>query len=49
MNPNMDVVRCFGVEYNAEDLSEAILRELARSGTQKVCATLLCSSSPKSG
>ena len=49
MNPKMDVVRCFGVEYNAEDLSEAILMELTRSVTQKVGATLLCPSSPKSG
>lgn len=24
MNPKMEVVRCFGVEYNAEDLAEAI-------------------------
>ncbi|XP_050374011.1 protein SCO1 homolog 2, mitochondrial [Argentina anserina] len=28
MSPNMEVVRCFGVEYNAEELSEAILKEL---------------------
>ncbi|KAK2384641.1 protein SCO1 protein 2, mitochondrial [Trifolium repens] len=28
LNPNMEVVRCFGVEYNAEQLSEAIWKEL---------------------
>ncbi|KAL6225208.1 hypothetical protein ACLB2K_004059 [Fragaria x ananassa] len=28
MSPNMEVVRCFGVEYNAEELSEAILKVL---------------------
>ncbi|XP_062147531.1 protein SCO1 homolog 2, mitochondrial isoform X1 [Alnus glutinosa] len=28
MNPKMEVVRCFGVEYNAEELSEAIMKEL---------------------
>ncbi|KAG6767314.1 hypothetical protein POTOM_028512 [Populus tomentosa] len=28
INPNMEVVRCFGVEYNAEELSEAIQKEL---------------------
>ncbi|KAK9949639.1 hypothetical protein M0R45_005156 [Rubus argutus] len=28
MSPNMEVVRCFGVEYNAEELSEEILKEL---------------------
>ncbi|PSS36700.1 Protein SCO1 2 like [Actinidia chinensis var. chinensis] len=39
MNPNMEVVRCFGVEYSAEDLSEAILMELKRAGMQKVDAT----------
>ncbi|KAF3441046.1 hypothetical protein FNV43_RR19332 [Rhamnella rubrinervis] len=31
MNPNMEVVRCFGVEYNADELSEAILNELKRT------------------
>ncbi|KAJ1398652.1 Thioredoxin-like superfamily [Sesbania bispinosa] len=30
LNPNMEVVRCFGVEYNAEELSEAIWKELNR-------------------
>ena len=39
INPNMEVVRCFGVEYNAEDLSEAILMELKRAGTSKVDVT----------
>ncbi|WJX47587.1 hypothetical protein P8452_39508 [Trifolium repens] len=28
LNPNMEVVRCFGVEYNADQLSEAIWKEL---------------------
>lgn len=28
MNPKLEVVRCFGVEYNAEELSEAITKEL---------------------
>ncbi|XP_052310446.1 protein SCO1 homolog 2, mitochondrial isoform X2 [Populus trichocarpa] len=31
INPNMEVVRCFGVEYNAEELSEAIQKELKRT------------------
>ncbi|KAL5556013.1 hypothetical protein UlMin_038249 [Ulmus minor] len=31
MNPNMEVVRCFGVEYDADDLSEAILKELKKT------------------
>ncbi|XP_038689926.1 protein SCO1 homolog 2, mitochondrial isoform X2 [Tripterygium wilfordii] len=31
MNPNMEVARCFGVEYNAEDLSEAIVKELQKT------------------
>ncbi|KAL9252082.1 SCO1 homolog 2, mitochondrial-like protein [Drosera capensis] len=26
MNPNMEIVRCFGVEYNSKDLSEAIVK-----------------------
>ncbi|KAE9601267.1 hypothetical protein Lal_00023932 [Lupinus albus] len=30
LNPNMEVVRCFGVEYDAEELSEAIWKELNR-------------------
>lgn len=34
VNPNMEVVRCFGVEYNAEELSEAIVKEVNRTGTQ---------------
>ncbi|XP_059624292.1 protein SCO1 homolog 2, mitochondrial [Cornus florida] len=33
MNPNMEIVRCFGVEYNAEELSEAIVKELKKTGT----------------
>lgn len=35
VNPNMEVVRCFGVEYNAEELSEAILKDVNRTGTQQ--------------
>ncbi|MED6158883.1 hypothetical protein PIB30_037169 [Stylosanthes scabra] len=31
LNPNMEVVRCFGVEYTAEELSEAISKELNRN------------------
>ena len=31
MNPNMEVVRCFGVEYNSEVLSQEILKEVKRS------------------
>ncbi|KAK7247434.1 hypothetical protein RIF29_42317 [Crotalaria pallida] len=30
LNPNLEVVRCFGVEYKAEDLAEAIQKELTR-------------------
>lgn len=30
LSPDMEVVRCFGVEYNAEQLSEAISKELNR-------------------
>ncbi|KAJ4841531.1 Protein SCO1 2, mitochondrial [Turnera subulata] len=31
INPNMEVVRCFGVEYNAQELSEAILKDVRRT------------------
>ncbi|GAV88552.1 SCO1-SenC domain-containing protein [Cephalotus follicularis] len=31
MSPKMEVVRCFGVEYSPEELSEAILTELRRT------------------
>lgn len=34
MNPNMEIVRCFGVEYNADEVSEAILKELKRNPIQ---------------
>ncbi|XP_048335857.2 protein SCO1 homolog 2, mitochondrial isoform X3 [Ziziphus jujuba] len=34
MNPNMELARCFGVEYNADELSEAILKELKRNPIQ---------------
>lgn len=30
INPNMEVAKCFGVEYNADELSEAILKELKK-------------------
>ncbi|KAG8642881.1 hypothetical protein MANES_12G136200v8 [Manihot esculenta] len=31
INPNMEVARCFGVEYNAEELAEEILKEIKKS------------------
>ncbi|KAJ8769538.1 hypothetical protein K2173_005141 [Erythroxylum novogranatense] len=31
ISPKMEVVRCFGVEYNAEELSEAISKEMKRT------------------
>ncbi|KAK9678624.1 hypothetical protein RND81_11G223800 [Saponaria officinalis] len=31
INPNMEIVRCFGTEYGAEELSEAIVKELKGS------------------
>ncbi|PON34871.1 Copper chaperone SCO1/SenC [Trema orientale] len=31
LNPSMEVVRVFGVEYNADELSDAILKELRRN------------------
>uniref|UniRef100_A0A2P2IIA3 Uncharacterized protein n=2 Tax=Rhizophora mucronata TaxID=61149 RepID=A0A2P2IIA3_RHIMU len=31
INPNMEVARCFGVEYNPEELSGAIAKELKLS------------------
>lgn len=33
LNPKMQVVKCFGVEYNAEELSEAIVKELKKTIT----------------
>ncbi|KAA8546830.1 hypothetical protein F0562_003246 [Nyssa sinensis] len=33
INPDMEIVRCFGLEYNAEELSEAILKELRKTRT----------------
>lgn len=32
INPDLKVVRCFGVEYNAEELSEAMLKEIKQTG-----------------
>nr|GMC98912.1 protein SCO1 homolog 2, mitochondrial [Ipomoea batatas] len=34
MNPNMEVVRSLGVEYDAEDLAEAIEREVKKAGNR---------------
>ncbi|WCJ31860.1 Thioredoxin superfamily protein [Euphorbia peplus] len=31
LNPNMEVAKCFGVEYNPDELSEAILKEIKRA------------------
>jgi len=31
MNPRMEIVRCFGTEYGAADLVEAISKELKKS------------------
>ncbi|KAL3003969.1 hypothetical protein AAZX31_08G135600 [Glycine max] len=31
LNPKLEVTRCFGVEYSAEELSEAIVKELNRN------------------
>ncbi|XP_027366936.1 protein SCO1 homolog 2, mitochondrial isoform X3 [Abrus precatorius] len=31
LNPKMEVMRCFGVEYNAEELSEEIWKELNKN------------------
>ncbi|GAB2283414.1 hypothetical protein Dimus_017929 [Dionaea muscipula] len=31
MNPNMEIVRCFGVEYNSKELVGAIVNELERA------------------
>ncbi|KAL2521570.1 Protein SCO1-like protein 2 [Forsythia ovata] len=33
INPNMEVVRCFGVEYSAEELTEAIIKEMKKTET----------------
>lgn len=30
IDPKMKVIRCFGVEYNAEELSKEILKELMK-------------------
>lgn len=35
MNPNMEVVRSFGVEYDAEDLADAIEKELKKAGNPR--------------
>ncbi|CAK9135414.1 unnamed protein product [Ilex paraguariensis] len=32
LNPSMTVVRCFGVEYNAEQLAETIHKEMNKTG-----------------
>ena len=28
LNPKLEVVRCFGVEYNPDDLSQEVLKEV---------------------
>lgn len=33
INPELKVARCIGIEYNAEELSEAMLKEIKQSGT----------------
>ncbi|KNA03754.1 hypothetical protein SOVF_206090 [Spinacia oleracea] len=33
MSPNMEIMRCFGVEYSATELAEAIDKELKKSAT----------------
>lgn len=33
MNPNMEIVRSFGLEYNAEQLSEDIYKEFQKIET----------------
>uniref|UniRef100_M1BUG0 Electron transport SCO1/SenC family protein n=2 Tax=Solanum tuberosum TaxID=4113 RepID=M1BUG0_SOLTU len=33
VNPNMQVVRCFGVEYSGEELADAIVKELKKAET----------------
>eukprot|EP00262_Sarcandra_glabra_P005686 TRINITY_DN17454_c0_g1_i2.p1 TRINITY_DN17454_c0_g1~~TRINITY_DN17454_c0_g1_i2.p1 ORF type:complete len:278 (+),score=44.44 TRINITY_DN17454_c0_g1_i2:177-1010(+) len=33
MDPNMEIVRCFGVEYDAEQLADEIFREVKRAST----------------
>ncbi|XP_058085753.1 protein SCO1 homolog 2, mitochondrial isoform X2 [Magnolia sinica] len=33
MDPNMEIVRCFGVEYDAEQLAEAILKEVKKASS----------------
>ncbi|KAM7529265.1 hypothetical protein LguiB_032675 [Lonicera macranthoides] len=32
MNPSLEIARCFGVEYNAEEMAEAILAEIKKPG-----------------
>lgn len=32
MNPKLKVLRCFGLEYSADELSEAILKEMKSDG-----------------
>lgn len=42
LSPDMEVVRCFGVEYNAEQLSEAIWKELNKKPSWCFSAEILC-------
>lgn len=36
MNPNMEVARSFGIEYSADELVEAIAKEIKKNGTQAI-------------
>lgn len=33
MNPRLEVVRCFGVEYTAEELAEEISKEMKKASS----------------
>lgn len=33
MNPSLEVVRCFGVEYTAEELAEEISKEMKKASS----------------
>lgn len=33
LNPKMEIMRCFGVEYNVEELAEAIQKEMNRNSS----------------
>ncbi|KAK9272829.1 hypothetical protein L1049_003207 [Liquidambar formosana] len=44
MNSNMEIVRCFGVEYSAEELSEGILKVLSEPQHKGSTALISCPS-----